>query len=94
VMNDNYLFFFWILFSWVSLKLVIGLGMEKECIYELGLVLQYCRISKFRVNVSTGMEEYIMFGFHQGYIMWMQMREIARLSYIWKRRVRFIPTCS
>lgn len=57
MMNDNYLFFFWILFSWVSLKLVIALAMEKECIYELGLVLQYCRISKTKVNVSIGMEK-------------------------------------
>lgn len=57
MMNDNCLFFFWILLSWVSLRLVIGLGIEKRCIYESGLLLQYCMVSKTGINVSIDMEE-------------------------------------
>lgn len=79
-MNDNCLFFFWILLSWVSLRLVIGLGIEKRCIYESGLLLQYCMVSKTGINVSIDMEEQIMFGFYQGQIIQIHMREIARLS--------------
>lgn len=55
MMNDNCLGFFWILLSWVLLRLVIGLRIEKRRIYESGLLLQYCWFS--RINVSIGTEE-------------------------------------
>lgn len=55
MMNDNCLFFFWIPLSWVSLRLVIGLGTGKRHIYESGLLLQYSWFS--RINVSLSMEE-------------------------------------
>lgn len=80
VMNDNCLFFFWIVLPQASLRPVIGLGTGRRRVYGSGLLLQYCWFSG--INVSIGVGEQIMLGFHQGQIVCIQMRERVGLSQI------------